>query len=390
MSISTKRPRIAFLTSGDPRDRRSWSGIDFYMARALQEHVGDVAYLGDLTPGIRLSLGKVLNKLSETILNRRYAYLHSMLLAKGYAQAVDTRLRENDIDVIFVPSDSTVAALIETKLPMVYLSGATFALMNSYYPQYSNLLAKSVKEGNKLEQLTISKAGLLLYASEWAAQSSMKDYGADRSRIHVLPYGANLEKEDLPTREEVYRKRRSDRCRLLFMGVDWERKGGRIAFDTLVELENRGVPAELIVCGCTPPARFAHKRMRTIPFLSKSDASDRRRLAELYLESDFLLLPTRGECFGVVFCEASAFGLPIITTNTGGVGGAVTEGENGFMLSPEAGGWEYAELIQRLLESEGIYSAVVKSSRAAFEDRLNWDAWGRRVAGLLDGITGSR
>jgi surfactin synthase thioesterase subunit len=37
------------------------------------------------------------------------------------------------------------------------------------------------------------------------------------------------------------------------MGVSWERKGGAIAFETLLELEKMGIQAELIVSGCTFP-----------------------------------------------------------------------------------------------------------------------------------------
>lgn len=32
-----------------------------------------------------------------------------------------------------------------------------------------------------------------------------------------------------------------------------------------------------------------------------------------------LLLPTRAECAGIVFNEASAYGVPILLTDTGGV-----------------------------------------------------------------------
>ncbi len=36
------------------------------------------------------------------------------------------------------------------------------------------------------------------------------------------------------------------------MGVNWERKGGRIAFNTFEKLNQMGIETELTVCGCTP------------------------------------------------------------------------------------------------------------------------------------------
>src|SRR5207248_5141279 len=141
------------------------------------------------------------------------------------------------------------------------------------------------------------------------------------------------------------------------------RKGGEIAFETLIELEKLGIEAELIICGVVPPPEFTHKRMTVIPYLNRKEEQQRREMEELFETSDFLFLPTRGEAYGMVFCEASSFGLPSITTNTGGVSGAVRDGENGYMLSPDARGPEYAELIARIYRDDRHYGELVKSSR---------------------------
>ena len=235
-----------------------------------------------------------------------------------------------------------------------------------------------------MERAAIQKACLLVYPSEWVAESAARDYGADRSKISVIPFGANL--EQIPPRENILRKEKSEQCRLLFVGVDWVRKGGDIAFETLIKLREMGVPAELTVCGCVPPKQSMRTAMTVIPFIDKHDETQSRRLAELYFKSDFLLLPTRAECFGIVFCEANAFGLPAITTDTGGVSGAVHNGENGFALPVSAGASEYARLISELWRDRAAYSSLARSSRTAFEQRLNWDAWGTQMAKSLAAI----
>src|SRR5205085_12222674 len=140
-------------------------------------------------------------------------------------------------------------------------------------------------------------------------------------------------------------RKKSEQCRLLFLAVGWARKGGDIAFETLLKLEELGIQAELIVCGCTPPKGTAHKRMRVIPFLDKNDERQRKELEQLLMAADFLLVPTRSDAYGLAYCEASAFGLPVITTRTGGVPEVVRDGENGFLLPYEARGAAYAEVI---------------------------------------------
>ena len=382
-----RRVRIAFLTPGDPADRRSWSGINHYMAKALQKHCGEVSYLGPVSSEFEI-VGKYLNKASRLLLNRRYNSTHSVFLAKRYAGIIERKIARDSFDLIFAPSASTQVAFVNTSIPVVYLSGTTFRLLNNYYPYFCNLLRTSVRQGNIIEESAIRKASLLLYASGWAAQSAIDDYGADKAKTHVLPFGANL--EEVYPREVVLKKKRTSQCTLLFLGVDWQRKGGDIAFETLLKLEDLGVQAHLIVCGCVPPKELSHKRMKVIPFLDKNDDGQGKALVDLLFTSDFLLLPTRSECFGIVFCEASAFGLPVITTDTGGVSGAIEHGKNGFMLPVSAGGADYAKVIREIYQDEHRYSELVRSSRAAFEERLNWDTWGSEVNRLITEMLGSQ
>ena len=381
------RPQIAFVTPDDPTDRRSWSGINHYMAAALQKHCGDVHFLGPVRSRLDAA-GRAVDRASRRVFRKGYDFTHSVLLARRYAQIIQRRLDAGAFDLIFAPSASTDVAYVRTRLPIVYLSGTTFRLMNGYYPYLSNLVAASVREGDMIEGRAIRKASLLLYPSDWAARSAQRDYGADASKIHVLPYGANL--DEVAPRETVLARKASGECRLLFLGVEWNRKGGDIAFETLLALESQGVKAHLTVCGTKPPAGLSHERMKTIPFLDKRDALQRRELMDLFLESDFLLLPTRNECFGVVFCEASAFGLPIITTDTGGVPGAVRDGENGILLPESARGAQYAEVIRELHGDPRRYAELVRGGRDAFEDRLNWDAWGIATGRLISAMLDSR
>ncbi|MCI0596883.1 MAG: glycosyltransferase family 4 protein, partial [candidate division Zixibacteria bacterium] len=117
--------------------------------------------------------------------------------------------------------------------------------------------------------------------------------------------------------------------------------------------------------------------------LDKNDPRQNERLTRLFLESDFLLLPTRYECYGVVFCEAAAFGLPVIAADTGGVSGVVREGENGHLLPYEVGGADYARLIAEIYRDDDRYYELVRKSRKLFEERLNWDVWAQTVKRLL-------
>ncbi|TND08090.1 MAG: glycosyl transferase group 1 [Bacteroidetes bacterium] len=377
-----KRPQIAFLSSHEPHDRRSWSGIVYHSYKALQEHCGDVHALGPFKPKNILNTGRGIAFLSRRLLGRGYDYTHSLRLARAAAEFFEAKLKERKYDLIFAPAASTELTYLETDLPIFRLADSTFARMIGYYPFYDSLLENSKKQGHEIERLSIARSRFLLYTSQWAADSAIKDYGADPERIHIFPIGANIETP--PEKEKIFPKKKNDPCRLLFLGVEWERKGGPIAFDTLLELEKQGFDARLTVCGCVPPDHFRHEKMDVIPFLDKNDETQRRRFEELLQQTHFLLLPTRAECFGIVFCEASAYGIPSITTDTGGVGGVVFDGINGYRLPHEAGGKVYAEKIRNIYSDPNTFDALAESSRRLYDEKLNWDAWGMEMKRLID------
>ncbi|MEO6882916.1 MAG: glycosyltransferase [Bacteroidia bacterium] len=377
-----RRLKIAFITSLDPNDKRSWSGISYYTKKALEKHCGDVYVLKIKNPFLILFYGKIKSYLTQKILRKRYNYKHSIILSKKYGKLFSEVLNKNKYDIVFAPAASTEMAFVKTTIPIVNLSDTTFFNMINYYPAFSNLLQISKKEGMEIEQRSLSQSSLLLYPSYWAAKSAIADYKIHPSKIHVIPLGANLEK--IPTVEVLLKKQKAATCRLLFLGVNWNRKGGDIAFDTLLHLEKKGIQTELTICGCIPPPNIIHRNIKVIPFINKNEVGGQQQFFDLLLNSDFLLLPTRAECYGIVFCEASAFGLPSITTNTGGIESAIKNTKNGFLLPLNAGGVEYANIIMDNYCDDEKYYSLIKSTRKVFDTELNWDNWSIKVKEILE------
>jgi glycosyltransferase involved in cell wall biosynthesis len=371
--------RIAYLTANDPKDRRSWSGTQYYMAQALEKHCGRVLYLGPL-PLRTAKVAKVVSRLLR-MAGVNYLYTHTTAASKKLGSKAEKKLAGVDCDVIFAPAGSVALANLRTSVPIVYLSDTTQHLMVGYYPEFSNLSKSSLKVADELELAAIRKATALVYPSAWAANSAILDYGAERSSVHTVPFGANV--DEWPNRERALALEQNGKCRLLFVGREWERKGGDLAFEALVELERLGVAAELTVVGCRPPESIRHPRLKVIPFLNKNSASERTQLEDLYFNSHFFLLPTRAECFSIALCEANAYGLPILSTQTGGLPELVRDGVNGFLFPVEVRGDGYAARVQEVFSNPARYEALRSSSREEFETRLNWDAWGRTMKTIL-------
>jgi glycosyltransferase involved in cell wall biosynthesis len=372
--------RIAYLTVNDPHDQRSWSGTEYAMARALEKHCGALAYVGPLkklSRKIHWKLSVALKKLS----GRSFLFGQTLSFSRRLGKLATNRIRNTNCNVIFAPAQSSTLAHLETNLPIVYLSDATVRLVQNYYDEFSNVIPSHRKTAEQLESLAIRKAARLVYPSSWAAKSAIEDYGADPKKVSVIPFGASLDTSR--EREAVIRVPSTDRCRLLFVGREWERKGGEIALEAFRELKRMGLPTELSIVGCEPPTRIVEENLQVFPFLNKNIPEQRRKLQDLYANAHFFILPTRAECFSIALCEANAAGLPVLTTRTGGLPDLVKEGVNGFLFPLEAQGECYAEVVRQNFSDLNKYKNLRESSRNEFETRLNWDHWGTKVREVL-------
>src|SRR4051812_16780182 len=147
--------KIAYLTVNDPADRRSWSGTQYYMARSLQRHCGDVRPVGPLVP-LSLPFRKAARKLLR-VFGKEYLYTHTKSFAKETAKMADERLATEDFDLVFAPAASAQIAYLRTHLPIVYLSDTTFASNLNYHPEFraSAVLKPCLRQGEEIEQLAV-------------------------------------------------------------------------------------------------------------------------------------------------------------------------------------------------------------------------------------------
>jgi glycosyltransferase involved in cell wall biosynthesis len=367
--------RIAFLSSGQPDSRATWSGTPFFCLRALREHFETVEPIG--SPSFRL----LLRGLRRGATRMRIDAAREPVVGHLYALALRRRLERFRPDVVFGLASSTQLYGLVDDFNVVHCSDATFRVMRDYYPDwFSGLSQRGIRNGESMEARVIRGARLSLYPSEWAANSARTDYGAFPDRVHTVPFGANL--DDYPD-ADTFQRRDDTVCRLLFVGVEWDRKGGALALAVLRALQGKGIQAELHVVGCAPPEEARVAGLVAHGFLSKNDPAQRRLLQSLFANAAFLIVPSRQEAYGLVFCEASAYGLPSLATVTGGIPTIVKQGENGFVFPLDAGPDPYVQAIVEYWTAPQRYARLRRSTRLRGCSELTWKAWGARSADLI-------
>lgn len=380
--------KIGFASRWDPLDKRSWSGTCYYTYQQLKRF-GDVEVF-------QFKMPKLLQEwlTTQKSINRRWFKKNTAVefldaYARSFSRQLERELKKRPVDILFVPASSQLIAYLQTDIPIIYMTDATFQQLQGYYPNFSNLAGYNVRQGIALDKKAFQKASHCLLTSEWNKNSAIKDYGIDPAGITVAPCGANLDSLPVssglhPYTDEVFR--------ILFLGVEWQRKGGDIVLNTFRLLQQKGLKVQLHIIGCVPPDDTSgEKNITVIPYLDKNRKEDLEQLLQIFSTTAVLFLPTRAECAGIVFSEASAYGIPSLTTDTGGVTSYVKNNINGAALPLAAGPGEYAAWLEDLYQDRDKLNRLKISSRTCFEDELNWDNWGNKfseTARKLTGISG--
>ncbi len=368
------RLKIGFAGRWDPRDKKSWSGTYYYSYQQLQAFA-DVEIIHLTYPKwLREYLISFYKNPQKWFYHRKTAVEFLKPYATYFSKQLEKEMIKRKVDLLYMPAAPQLLAYTELQVPTIFMTDATFFQIQGYYDTWQNFSPSNIRQGIELDQLAFQKATHCMLASKWCKQSAITDYGLSEEKISVVPLGANLDL--IPEPGDLNFDRNS--CRLLFLAVEWERKGGAIALETFYQLRQKGINATLHIIGCVPAVAINDAAITVIPYLNKNNPEEFQRLHQILLQTDYLLLPTRAEAAGVVFCEASAYGIPSITTNTGGVSTYVRDGVNGFALDLGAGAEAYVEKILSLYQDLASYKSLCISGRELYEQELNWNAWGQQ------------
>lgn len=373
---------IGYVCETDPfKDRYAWSGLIFKIRESIEKAGFQVVWIpfNNDTKFVRF-FDKLRWKLYN-LLGRKLILggVHFLPVAYEYAKSIKKNESFNQCDVLFFPRGGQIGLFLRTEKPIIFYSDATAYLMIDYY--WKNCHPLSVKMACLLEKKASQKASLNIRASQWAVNSVVRDCKCDPSKNAVLEFGACIDESDI--RPDVPYK--GGVLQILFSGVEWERKGGNVAVQTIQLLRERGYNAILNIVGIKDLPDYCQQYgyVKNHGFLNKNVPEAYRKYIDLYKNSHIMLLPTQAECAGIVFSEAAGFGIPAYTYATGGTENYVINGVNGYALSPDLGAEDFAERISKDIESDNI-SRLHLGALRLYSERLSWAAWSKRFKGIMD------
>ena len=359
---------IAFLSSLNPTDIHNWSGTLYYMYHHLEKN-------HRLTWTGRQKLEEAIQFHRENFGEdtpfspEKYARLFGKML---------TDLFHYECYDLIICRDYFFLAYLTTEIPVIYIGDTTCRLFNQYLKITDSPRLDLAEE---LEERAIQKATHIVYASEWAKNSAINHYHAAPEKISVIEFGANIDNIPEYTGHDC-----TSACNLLFIGKNWEMKGGNKAIDVFRSVKQKGIPCTLTIIGSTPAPMPKDADIVVYPYIDKSSAEGQKLFEQILRQSHYLIAPTLFDCFGIVYCEASAYGIPVLTTDVGGISQAVRNGHNGFLFAADAPASDYADKIIDLYTHKDRYANLGRECRKHFETCLNWNVWEKRMNDLLVSI----
>ena len=364
--------RIAIVADGPPTEKFTNSGVarGITVALSMRDDIRVVSASSTRPSGsARLLLALMTFRLSRRKWWEQFNF-----------GRLGLRLRSASRDRVAGTEDTTDCILQvrnlyrPARLPYFVFIDATYAMSLSNWSGWS-FGRKLTRQRLAAERLQFAEAQHVFTAGESARLSVIDDYHVPSNRVTAVGGGINL--VPLPTESEVLRftSERAATANILFVGTDWERKGGDVLLSAFRAVK-RAVPhATLTIVGpdvAIPPENGVRSLGRI-----RDDAVMRA----LYEEASVFCLPARFEPYGLVIPEALSYGLPIVSTNIGAIPDMVDDGIEGRLVRPDDAEELAAALSAVLVNADGRRNMGL----AAYDRSLtmSWDAVAASIAEVM-------
>jgi len=376
--------KIAFLTIQDSRDIKRGSGTPYHLARELERQGHVVLRVCPLNPPQPLGT-RALRFISKKM---GYAYrtYRDWWMAKKLGQTAGRMLRGLDFDAALT-NDYALAAFTPTPRPMILYTDEMFPFDYSQnaHPWLTNLAPWSVTAWQSILRGGLRRAALRIFAAQFAADEAQKYW---RGETRVIPYGANIAAPAAPPQRSVEKIQSKGRLDLLFVGKDWQGKGGDTAVNAARILNQRGIKTHLHIAGVNLSALYSDSFLTFYGLLNKDNEGERAALEKLFQACDILLVPSKAEGYGLVFVEAAAYGMPSLAYAVSGTLSAAQNGMSGALLPPQAGASQFADEIQAWLGDPPRYRALCAGARRLYEQSANWQTAVSTLIAAMQEVTG--
>lgn len=236
------------------------------------------------------------------------------------------------------------------------------------YPDFDRRKLRSEK-WIAMERGIYQHAAVNFTRSSNISKSLREQYGIPDSKIVLAGVGSNVPIDDIIPENDDYQNKN-----ILFVGIDWIRKGGPDLLRAFEKVLEKHPQATLTIVGASPEIKLANCRaVGKIPI---------EEMKQHFQKASVFCLPTKMEPFGVAFIEALYYKLPIVATNVGAIPDFVETGKNGYLVEPgDVDG--LARYLDMLLSDPIKSKAFGQHGFALAQANYSWDRVAEKMSGVI-------
>jgi glycosyltransferase involved in cell wall biosynthesis len=280
-------------------------------------------------------------------------------------------------DLIIQLQTLCAPAFASRGVPYAIYTDNTMALTQRAYPAWAPLSPAAAASWMRFEAGVFRRAHAVFTYSEFARRSVIEDYGCPPERVAVVRTGANQMLDSADAKDY-------SAPRALFVGIEFERKGGPVLLEAWRIVRERIRNAELLIAGPRGRPRGA------LPAgVTWTGPVDRAGLDQLYRRSSLFVMPSLYEPWGHVFFEAMGYGLPCIGTSCCAMPEIIDDGVTGRLV-PRGEPEPLAQALIELLSDPERRSEMGHVAHAEVLAENRWCDVLDRVMAHLDSDLGPR
>ena len=367
----------------DPYAAKTWSGSAARLFRAMEN-----GGLLDRAIGVELPPIQKASLLTKNFRPDRAVWRKHFFFDPAYRRALTRAAAKIPVEspVVFqLGSMYSLAEAFPGRQAISYHDGNLPELVRSGFG-LAGVSTRRIDQALRYEEVVSNEMAAVFTMSEYLRQSFVRDFHVPAERVFNVGGAVNLDEIPAPPAlDKDY-----SRARVLFLGAEFQRKGGDVLLRAWERVREALPEAELHVAGPARPAAAAPAGVVYHGFLRKSDPAQRSELEALFRSASLFVLPSLYEPFGIAPLEAMLYGLPCLVTGDWALGETVTPGVNGDTV-PKGNAEELAAKLVALLRHPERLAEMGARGREIVLDRYTWAAVVGRMSGALErvGLTGT-
>ncbi|MEM6844001.1 MAG: glycosyltransferase family 4 protein [Bacteroidota bacterium] len=237
-------------------------------------------------------------------------------------------------------------------------------LVDNYCPDISIEKYTRSRSYTALEKCIYKNATKVFVLGGQVAQSLVNDYQLPESKVVCVGAGYNIQVSNLPTDDARYAKKK-----ILFVGIDWERKGGPLLIEAFQRVLAKHPDAHLTIVGSSPKV--------TVPNCEVVGKIPLSNVPQYFEQASVFCMPSIREPFGIVYIEAMLYRLPVVALNRGATSDFIQPGVNGFLVENTAE--DLADALDQLLQSPTRCRSFGEKGYDIAHERYSWNYIGGMI-----------